>query len=90
MNLRGGVLFISVLLGVLAAAPMADAATRYVSPAGDTSANSCTVKADPCDLKYALESVAQEDDVVILDTGSGPYTLTSLITVAKQIGRAHV
>jgi hypothetical protein len=81
MKLRGGVLFITASLAVLAVAPMAHATNRFVSPSGGGAAT-CT-SGDPCSLKHALEDVAVAGDDVLLDT-SASYTVSSDIVLSKD------
>ena len=65
-----GALVPIVMLVLLAVPPAADAARRYASPAGSTTAT-CAA-ADPCALEVAVNSAADGDEVVVTP---GTYTV---------------
>jgi MYXO-CTERM domain-containing protein len=63
--MRNTIVFGSSLLAALALAPLADAATIYVAPAGKADA-ACTREA-PCTLTYAAENAKAGDTVILMD-----------------------
>jgi MYXO-CTERM domain-containing protein len=56
-----------LVLGALALAPSANAATLYVSPTGTATAPGCTTRATPCSLASAASSATAGDVVVLMD-----------------------
>jgi hypothetical protein len=74
------VLFSMTLLVLLAVPPAADAARRYASPTGSTTA-ACTAAA-PCTLPVAVNSAAAGDEVVVTP---GTYSLTKELTPRGEL-----
>jgi len=59
---------------------------RYVVPGGSTSSTDC-VRTDPCDLRYAIDVVAQPHDILIVHSGTYTSALPSedLIFIDKSL-----
>src|SRR5919109_4742563 len=59
----------AAIVVLLVAAPVAEAATRHVAPGGSTTSPGCSA-ADPCELRHAIEDVAEPEDEVVVSPGA--------------------
>lgn len=59
---------------------------RYVVPGGSTTSDYCTAY-DPCDLRYAIDVVADPDDILIVHSGTYTSSLMSedLVFIDKNL-----
>ena len=59
---------------------------RYVVPGGSTTSASCS-GSDPCDLRYAIDVVANQGDILIVHSGTYTSALPSedLIFIDKSL-----
>lgn len=76
--------FLLTIGGEVRAAPITY--YRYVVPGGSTDSEYCT-RSEPCDLRHAIDDVAQSGDIIVVHSGTYYSTLpsTDLITITKNL-----
>jgi hypothetical protein len=79
---RAAVAAVAAAAGALALAPAAFAETRFASPTGGTTGN-CTSGEPACEINYAVETVAQANDEVVLARGT--YNLSDSLEITDPI-----